>query len=125
MLRDFEKINQFQIPTHYIEVEVTEHMLGDRGSEYVIRALNKLKQHGVRIALDDFGTGFSSLTHIRDYPIDSLKVDCSFIQKMQHDPSIYAIVQAIGFTRSKFITWAYRRRNRNSRTRRTASTIWL
>ena len=33
-------------------------MLGDRGSEYVIRALNKLKQHGVRIALDDFGTGF-------------------------------------------------------------------
>ena len=62
----------------------------------MIRALNKLKQHGVRIALDDFGTGFSSLTHIRDYPIDSLKVDCSFIQKMQHDPSIYAIVQAIG-----------------------------
>lgn len=71
-------------------------MLGDRGSEYVIRALNKLKQYGVRIALDDFGTGFSSLTHIRDYPIDCLKVDCSFIQKMQHDPSIYAIVQAIG-----------------------------
>lgn len=49
-------------------------MLGDRGSEYVIRALNKLKQHGVRIALDDFGTGFSSLTHIRDYPIDCLKL---------------------------------------------------
>ncbi|MDD9317384.1 putative bifunctional diguanylate cyclase/phosphodiesterase [Acinetobacter lactucae] len=94
--RLLKKINQFQIPTHYIEIEVTEHMLGDRGSEYVIRALNKLKQHGVRIALDDFGTGFSSLTHIRDYPIDSLKVDCSFIQKMQHDPSIYAIVQAIG-----------------------------
>jgi len=47
-------------------------------------------------ALDDFGTGFSSLTHIRDYPIDCLKVDCSFIQKMQNDPSIYSIVQAIG-----------------------------
>ncbi len=94
--RLLKKINQLEIPTHLIEIEVTEHMLGDRGSEYVIRALNKLKQHGVRIALDDFGTGFSSLTHIRDYPIDCLKVDCSFIQKMQHDPSIYAIVQAIG-----------------------------
>ncbi len=68
-----KKINHLEIPTHLIEVEVTEHMLGDRGSEYVIRALNKLKQHGVRIALDDFGTGFSSLTHIRDYPIDCLK----------------------------------------------------
>ncbi|MDH2633834.1 EAL domain-containing protein [Acinetobacter nosocomialis] len=94
--RLLKKINHLEIPTHLIEVEVTEHMLGDRGSEYVIRALNKLKQHGVRIALDDFGTGFSSLTHIRDYPIDCLKVDCSFIQKMQNDPSIYAIVQAIG-----------------------------
>ncbi|MDP0822554.1 EAL domain-containing protein, partial [Klebsiella pneumoniae] len=50
--RLLKKINQLEIPTHLIEIEVTEHMLGDRGSEYVIRALNNLKQHGVRIALD-------------------------------------------------------------------------
>jgi EAL domain-containing protein (putative c-di-GMP-specific phosphodiesterase class I) len=41
----------------------------------VVRALKKLKANGVRIALDDFGTGHSSLTHLRDYPVDIIKVD--------------------------------------------------
>ncbi|MDN5435215.1 MAG: diguanylate cyclase, partial [Acinetobacter sp.] len=64
-----KRLTQYAIPHHLVEVEITEHVLADRGYEYVIRALKKLKQEGVRIALDDFGTGHSSMTHIRDYPV--------------------------------------------------------
>ncbi len=61
----------------------------------MIRALNLLKQQGVKIALDDFGTGHSSLTRLRDYPVDCLKIDCDFIRQMNEDDAILAIVQAI------------------------------
>ena len=59
------------------------------------RALKKLKQEGVRIALDDFGTGHSSMTHIRDYPVDSLKIDYNFVSRMHEEKSIKAIVEGI------------------------------
>ncbi len=49
----------------------------------------------MRIALDDFGTGHSSLTHLRDYPVDIIKVDCSFVQRLSEDKSIYAIVEGL------------------------------
>lgn len=69
--------------------------MAERGYEYVVRALKKLKANGVRIALDDFGTGHSSLTHLRDYPVDIIKVDCSFVQRLSDDKSIYAIVEGL------------------------------
>jgi EAL domain-containing protein (putative c-di-GMP-specific phosphodiesterase class I) len=77
-------------------VEITEHILAERGSDFVIRALHLLKQAGVRIALDDFGTGHSSLAHLRDYPVDCLKIDCDFVRRMEEDATILAIVQAVG-----------------------------
>ncbi len=61
----------------------------------MIRALNLLKQAGLSISLDDFGTGHSSLTRLRDYPVDCLKIDRSFIKNMHNDPSAMAIVKAI------------------------------
>ena len=76
-------------------LEITEYILGDRGSEYVARALRLLKQAGVRIALDDFGTGHSSFTDLRDYPVDCLKIDKSFVQRMTHERPILAIVKAM------------------------------
>ena len=93
--RLIKRLNHFHIPRHLVEVEITEYVLGDRGSEYVARALQLLKKEGVRIALDDFGTGHSSFTDLRDYPVDCLKIDCSFVQRMTHEPAILAIVKAM------------------------------
>ncbi|MCH7313539.1 EAL domain-containing protein [Acinetobacter sp. ANC 3882] len=93
--RLLQRLNAYKIPHHLVEIEITEHILDDRGSDYVIRALNLLKQQGVKISLDDFGTGHSSLTRLRDYPVDCLKIDCDFIRQMNDDEAILAIVQAI------------------------------
>lgn len=90
-----KRLTSFKIPHHLIEIEITEHILAERGSEYVIRALKKLKDVGVRIALDDFGTGHSSLTRLRDYPVDCLKIDYGFVNRMNEEKSINAIVEGI------------------------------
>ena len=90
-----KRLAHYQIPLHLIEVEITEHILADRGYEYVVRALQKLKKAGVRISLDDFGTGHSSMTHLRDYPVDCLKIDYNFVNRMDEEKSIKAIVEGI------------------------------
>lgn len=89
------QLREFDIPPHLIEVEVTEHVFLDRSSEYVARALRTLNQAGLRIALDDFGTGYSSLSHLRDFQVDVVKIDQSFVQKMTEEPDIAAIVSAV------------------------------
>lgn len=89
------QLAQFDIPASFIEVEVTEHVLMDRNSRYVERALTMLKGAGVSVALDDFGTGYSSLSHLRDFPVDVVKIDKSFIQAMNSDSEIAAIVGAM------------------------------
>lgn len=91
-----EQLQAYGLPPSLVEVEITEHILGERGSGFVIRALQLLKNAGVRIALDDFGTGHSSLSHLRDYPVDCLKIDCDFVRRIGEDPTILAIVQAVG-----------------------------
>ncbi len=90
-----KRLEQHAIPAHLIEIEITEHILSDRGSEFVIRALKKLKDFGIRISLDDFGTGHSSMTHLRDYPVDCLKIDYAFVNRMNEEKSINSIVEGI------------------------------
>ena len=89
------RLAQFNIPHEMVEIEITEQSLSERGSDYVIRALTLLKQAGIRISLDDFGTGHSSLTRLRNYPVDCLKIDRNFIENIHDDPSSLAIVKAI------------------------------
>lgn len=84
-----------QIPPAAIEVEVTEHAFMERGRDFVARALINLQQAGVIISLDDFGTGSSSLSHLRDFPVDRVKIDKSFVQQMTDDPERAAIVAAV------------------------------
>jgi diguanylate cyclase (GGDEF)-like protein/PAS domain S-box-containing protein len=84
-----------EVPASRIEVEVTEHAFLGRGPEYVARALGVLKEAGATVSLDDFGTGCSSLAHLRDFPVDVVKVDKSFVQQMTDDPEIAAIVAAV------------------------------
>lgn len=90
-----QRAAEYQIATKLIEVEVTEHVFLARGAEYVSRALTKLSEAGVRLSLDDFGTGYSSLCHLRDLPVDVVKIDRSFIAKMLDEPEIASIVSAV------------------------------
>jgi len=83
-VRRFQDIlDRYDIPLKYIEIEVTENaFIDDR--DIVIHNLKTLFDKGVKIFLDDFGTGFSSLDHIRFLPVNSLKIDRSFIQDIRN-----------------------------------------
>ncbi len=77
-----------------LELEVTESVLLD-GAEPVIELMQTLKAMGIRVALDDFGTGYSSLSYLRDLPTHRVKLDRSFIQAIETDHRMAAIVQAV------------------------------
>lgn len=78
----------------YLEFEITESMVmhDPAGAAAII---DELKASGVRIAMDDFGTGYSSLAHLKRFPIDTLKIDRSFISDLPGDPGNMAITDAI------------------------------
>ncbi|WAJ31294.1 sensor domain-containing phosphodiesterase [Antarcticirhabdus aurantiaca] len=78
-----------------LELEITESVLL-RDSEANLKVLHALKEIGVRIALDDFGTGFSSLSYLRSFPFDKLKLDRSFVSEIGCSPQSEAIVRAAG-----------------------------
>ena len=63
--------------------------------EAIARTLTELKAMGIRISLDDFGTGHSSLSYLKRFPIDTLKIDQSFVRDIDNDPDTAAIVIAI------------------------------
>jgi len=93
--RILERLHQAGIATHYFELEVTETVFLGRGAESVHRALELLNREGVRIALDDFGTGFASLRHLKQFPVDTIKIDRSFVRDMEGDAGDEAIVRAV------------------------------
>jgi diguanylate cyclase (GGDEF)-like protein/PAS domain S-box-containing protein len=78
----------------YIEMEITESMVMHDPAG-AVATLQDLKAHGMRIAMDDFGTGYSSLALLKRFPIDSIKVDRSFIVDVPDDAGNVAITQAI------------------------------
>ena len=89
-----------QVPAHLLDIEITETaQLQD--IENVAQTLQKLRTLGITISLDDFGTGYSSLTYLRRLPLNTLKIDQSFVNGMLDEAGDLAIVQGvIGLARS-------------------------
>ncbi|TMQ71115.1 MAG: EAL domain-containing protein, partial [Candidatus Eisenbacteria bacterium] len=81
-------------PAHWLELELTEGSLMRNESETGER-LRPLHDMGIGIAIDDFGTGYSSLGRLRNFPIDALKIDRSFVRDITSNPADAAIVSAI------------------------------
>jgi EAL domain-containing protein (putative c-di-GMP-specific phosphodiesterase class I) len=75
-------------------VEITESLFA-QDTEETLRKIKLLKDLGVRLALDDFGTGYSSLSYLRRFPIDTLKIDKSFIDGVTTSDEGHAVVAAI------------------------------
>ncbi len=82
------------VPGWTLELEITETVFQAR-SPQVLHTLRQLREAGIRLALDDFGTGYSSLGSIDSYPIDTLKIDRSFVTGMLVRPRTRALVQTI------------------------------
>jgi diguanylate cyclase (GGDEF)-like protein len=78
----------------WLELEVTETSLM-HDIDAIRKVLHQLRGEGFTVAIDDFGTGYSSLTHLKHFPIDTLKIDISFIADLETDPGDAAITEAI------------------------------
>jgi EAL domain-containing protein (putative c-di-GMP-specific phosphodiesterase class I) len=82
------------LPPHCLELEITESVLMD-DAPAAVEILEGLKALGLRISVDDFGTGYSSLSYLKRFPVDTMKIDQSFIAGLADDPNDTAIVKAI------------------------------
>ncbi len=87
-------IQKYQVKPSDIELEITESILIDDFEE-VSNKLRQLREYGIRISLDDFGTGFSSLAYLKKLPIDTLKIDKSFIDTVLTDSATKIITESI------------------------------
>ena len=77
-----------------LELEITEGSLV-QSSDEMLRVMHELREMGINLAVDDFGTGYSALAYLKDLPIDTLKIDQSFVQSLMAHPANATIVQAI------------------------------
>lgn len=84
---------EYQLPSSSLELEITESVLVS--GDHILSSLQELRSHGLYISLDDFGTGFSSLSYLRRFPVDVIKIDRSFISEMTLEPQGDVLVKAI------------------------------
>jgi EAL domain-containing protein (putative c-di-GMP-specific phosphodiesterase class I) len=78
----------------WLELELTEGLTLD-DTETTIQIMRELKALGVSLSLDDFGTGWSSLSYLRRFPLDRIKIDRSFMSEVTTQPNAAAVVQSI------------------------------
>lgn len=86
-------LEQTQLDPHRLELEVTESLLLE--DEYVVNAISRLKELGITLSIDDFGSGYSSLSYLRQLPVERLKIDQSFIRGLPDSKDDATIVRAI------------------------------
>ncbi|HTY48446.1 MAG TPA: EAL domain-containing protein [Steroidobacteraceae bacterium] len=94
LLRISAAVEDAQVPASLLELELTEGVLM-RAVEGGERSLRALKALGFALAVDDFGTGFCSLSYLRRFPLDTLRIDSSVVRNAAHDPEDAALVRAI------------------------------
>ncbi|BFM17122.1 EAL domain-containing protein [Maricurvus nonylphenolicus] len=87
-------LEKFSFSTENLILEITESVMMTN-TDVTRRILNSLSERGIEISLDDFGTGYSSLSYISQYPISHIKIDKSFVDKIQNTPQDRAIILAI------------------------------
>ena len=85
---------QSGLPADRLELEITEGALLDN-TDAVLGVLNALRELGVRISMDDFGTGYSSLSYLQKFPFTKIKIDQSFVRRMEESADCSAIVRAV------------------------------
>ncbi len=88
-----EVLRKNNMNPQFLKIELTESVLMDNEVS-IIEKLNRMQSLGIKLAIDDFGTGYSSLAYLQQFPLDSLKIDRSFIKKI-HEPEGMAIVKTI------------------------------
>ncbi|GAB6052266.1 hypothetical protein JCM17960_10860 [Magnetospira thiophila] len=79
---------------HQLDLEITESLLIEDSDE-TSRLLRHFRQQGIRISIDDFGTGYSSLSYLKSFPVDSLKMDKSFVNGLTRDEEDRALARAV------------------------------
>jgi len=89
-----DALAQSAFAANCLELEITESALLQE-SDAVLATLHRLRSLGLRIALDDFGTKYSSLTYLRSFPFDKIKIDQSFVRDMETRKDCLAIVQSV------------------------------
>ena len=95
IVEQVEKIlRETQVDPTAIKLEITETVTMDN-AERTIRVVKGMKRLGVRLSIDDFGTGYSSLSYLRRFPMDTLKIDRSFVQNLASNPENLEIVRTI------------------------------
>ncbi len=87
-------LHKYNLAARHLEIEITESSL-IKNENVAISMLSHLRELGITIALDDFGTGYSSLSYLKRFPIDTLKIDRSFIKDLEIDVESLKILKAI------------------------------
>ena len=87
-------LHEFKLPPRCLKLEITESVFSDN-IEAAVGLLTQLRDLGVQLSIDDFGTGYSSLSYLQRFPIDTLKIDRSFVTQMMENEENLAIVRTI------------------------------
>lgn len=92
--RVLNHLNQHQIQPQHFKIEITESIFM-QDSQIVLESLSQLQERGIQVSIDDFGTGYSSLSYLRKLPINTLKIDRSFVEHLESEPESLGILEAI------------------------------
>lgn len=87
-----DRLAHWNVPADRLTIEVTENVYMGWGADVVASTVCALHEAGVLIALDDFGTGYASLANLRQFPVDRLKIDKSFVQNVEDDAIVRAVI---------------------------------
>lgn len=88
------QLKKYNIAGKYLHVEITEHVFME-DTELVAQTLNRLRALGITVHLDDFGTGYSSLSYLLNFPVDYLKIDQSFVNRLNTNDNASKVIKSI------------------------------